>query len=92
MAQMVNVVSYCMEVRGTVVRFPVGTRDVCPIQSVQTDTGVHPDHYAVVTGACFSKGKAAGGSEALHSRPSCAQVKNEWSCYIGPEDTKIRFY
>jgi hypothetical protein len=44
---------------------------------VQTGSGAHPASYSMGNGSSFPGGKTAG-SEADHSPPSSAEVKNAW--------------
>jgi hypothetical protein len=57
------------------VRFPVRARDFYLLYSVQTGSGAHPASYPMGTGV-QSPGVKLPGSEADHSTPSSAEVKN----------------
>jgi len=58
-------------------------RDLCLVQIVQTSSGTHPGSYSVCT-RISSFGIKQPGSEADHLFPSCATVKNKWSCTFTP--------
>jgi hypothetical protein len=59
------------------VRSPTGVEDFSSSPCVQTGPGAHPASYPVGTGGSFPGGKARPGSDADHSPPSSAEVKNE---------------
>lgn len=58
-------------------------RDLYLVQNVQTSSGTHPGSYSVCTRDSSMRIKQPG-SEADHLFPSCATVKNKWSCTFTP--------
>jgi hypothetical protein len=59
------------------VRSPAGAKDFSCNLCVQTGTGAHPASYPMGTVGPFPAGKAQLRSNADHSPPSSAEVKNE---------------
>jgi hypothetical protein len=55
----------------------VGTRRLSPLQSVETDSGVHQFSCSVVMGV-LSPGANRPGSEGDQSFLTIPEVKNEW--------------
>jgi len=69
---------YGLDDRGCRVRFPVGTRNFSLHHRVQTGFATHQPPIQWVPGSLFL-GVKRPGSEAHHSPPSGAEVKNAWS-------------
>jgi hypothetical protein len=57
------------------IRFPVGTKDLFLVHSVNTGCGAHPPSYLMSTGALSLEVKRSG-REAAHSHPSSDEAKN----------------
>jgi hypothetical protein len=55
--------------------FPGRSKLFSLLYNVQTGSGTNPVSYTMGTGGCFLMGEV-GGSEADHSPPSSAEVKN----------------
>jgi hypothetical protein len=67
---------YGMDDRAIEVRSPTGA-GFSSSPCVQTGSGTHPASYPMGTGGSFPGGNARPGSDADHSLPSSAEVKNE---------------
>jgi hypothetical protein len=63
-------------------RSPAGAEDFSSSLCVQTASGAHPASYPMGTGGSFHGGKARPESDADHSPPSSAEVKNEQELYL----------
>ena len=67
------------------------TRDFSLFQNIQTSSEAHPASYSSGTRSSL-QGVWQPQHEANHSPPSCAEVKNAWSCTSAPQiclqDTK----
>ena len=63
------------------VRIPVGAREFCVFQNIVS--WAHSFSYSMCTGDLSSSVKHLG-PEFVHSTPSSADVKNEWSCTSTP--------
>jgi hypothetical protein len=72
------VLGYGLEDRGSRIRFPAGAGNYALHHRVQNGSGSHPTSHPMGTGGSFS-GVKRPGSEADHSPPSSAEVKNAWS-------------
>jgi hypothetical protein len=68
---------YRLDDRATGVRSSAGAKDFSSNLCVQTGSGAHPASCTMGTGGRFPGGKARPGSDADHSPPSSAEVKNE---------------
>ena len=71
------VIRHRLDVVGIMDTFPVGTRDLSPLQRVETDSGVHPFSCSVFIGI-LSPGANSSGNEGEQSFPCIPEVKNEW--------------
>jgi hypothetical protein len=71
-----KVSDYGLDDRAIEVRSPTGEEDFSSSPCVQTGSGAHPASYPMGTGGSFPGGKARPGSDADHSPPSSAEVKN----------------
>jgi len=71
--------------------FPVGTRDLSPLQSVEADSGVHPFSWSVFIRVLFP-GVNRPESEVDRSFLSIPEVKNEWGSTSIPTRVFIELF
>jgi hypothetical protein len=83
------VAGYRLDYRGSGVRFLAGAGNVSLLHRVQTGSGPHPASCPMVPGAVPSVVEWPR-SEADHSPPSSAKVKNAWSCTSNPNTPSWR--
>jgi hypothetical protein len=76
---------YGLDGRAMYVRSPAGAKNFSSSLSVQTGFETHPASCTMGTGGPFSGATARPESDADHSSPSSAEVKNEEKlCLLNP--------
>jgi hypothetical protein len=73
---------YGLDDRAIEVRFPAEEKDFSFSLCIQTGSGAHPDSSPMGIGGPFPGANVRPGRDANHSRPSSAEVENEWELHL----------